>query len=113
MVRRAFYPAPVSFAAAAAMFAFGALAQEPAKPLPFELFHGAKSGTGGQDAAVAPEHGETSAESHGAANPHQPAAGMVDGAGDDAAADPQSAETEGVKAPFSEPAEVAGLEIGE
>lgn len=113
MVRRAFYPAPVSFAAAAAMFAFGALAQEPAKPLPFELFHGAKSETGGQDAAVAPEHSETSAESHGAADPHQPAAGMVDGAGDDAAADPQSAETEGVKAPFSEPAEVAGLEIGE
>jgi chemotaxis protein MotC len=105
MVRRAFYPAPVSFAVATAMFAFGALAQEPAKPLPFELFHGTKTETGGQDAAGASEHG--------ADDPHQSAAGMVNGAGDDAAADPQSAETEGVKAPFSEPAEVAGLEIGE
>ena len=124
MVRRALYPAPVSFAVATAMFAFGALAEEPAKPLPFELFHGAKTDTGAHDPAgmsgsderpeaASAAEGGAAAEAGDAASQTRTAIDRVEGTDGEASMEPQDTAVEGVKAPFSEPADVAGLEMGD
>ena len=116
MMRRIRQSAPLSLAVFTAMFAFAATAQEPPKPLPFELFHGPEAfpNAGIESApdddahAVTTENEEThppSAESH---------AVNSDPAASEANADQQQAhQVEGVKAPFSEPGEVADFEIGD
>ena len=114
MVRRASKLAPVSFAVLTAMFAFGAGAEEVPPRLPFELFHGAEA-TSGQHAETAPvthteDVGHSSdqmPETHEASTepPARPDRGVVE--------ESQSHEAEGVKAPYSEPAEVDGFELGD
>ena len=114
MVRRAFQIAPVSLAVLTAMFAFGAGAQDKPAPLPFELFHGTnmtpespvkspmKQTGEGEDA----HGGEAHADGHESDGHEAAAAG-------DTAEQGQAEQIEGVKAPYSEPGEVAGLEMGE
>lgn len=101
MVRRASKLAPVSLAVFTAMFAFGASAEDPQSPLPFELFHGAETFPGVFNQPAASGDPETMPETHSASD----SGNHADSA--------QAHETEGVKAPFSEPAEVAGFGIEE
>jgi chemotaxis protein MotC len=113
MVRRARQLAPVSLAVLAAMFAFGARAEEPQAPLPFELFHGADTfsnalsdGAPEGNAGSEPEaHSGMAAGEHADTAPGDPEHG-----GGDAAS---SLDIEGVKAPFSEPGETAALDVDE
>ena len=109
MVRRARQYAPVSLAALAAMFAFGAVAEEPQAPLPFELFHGTDTFSNALSDGAAPEgHAGSEPDAH---------SGMADGEHADTApghggADAASSQQiEGIRAPYSEPGETAGFEM--
>ena len=109
MMRRVGHSAPLSIAVVTSMLACAAVAQEPQKPLPFELFHGT---------TTIPGAGKEAAPSEEAQNPETPS---TDQAGAEAAlpADQassdglQPAAVEGVQAPYSEPTEESGFEIGE
>jgi chemotaxis protein MotC len=119
MVRRACQLAPVSLAVLAAMFAFGARAEEPQQPLPFELFHGAQASPDAHAETAPADHATTATESHSetaldqnadpAAQGHPADAGHAGGLMPDALAP----ETGGVKAPYSEPGDVAGFDMGD
>lgn len=111
MVRRARQFAPVSLAVLAAMFAFGAHADEKQAPLPFELFHGADTFStplpeGGSDGSAGSEpeaHSGMDAGEHADIAPGEPDHGGADAA--------SSQEIEGIRAPYSEPGETAGFEM--
>lgn len=106
-MRRTGHPASVSVAVIAAMFASAAIAEEPKKPLPFELFHGAATSPAG-DAAVRSVDGQNPPASHSG----MPFGEKADTGTDHASTDrQQSPAIEGVQAPYSEPNQVAGLEI--
>jgi len=128
MVRRAYHSAPLSLAVITAMFAFGAHAEDPQAPLPFEQFHASEA------AAAAAAHGdaapdgqaEPAPDGHAAAGPddHSPSApeehqAEADGmaghapAGHDGEADNPATETVGVKAPYSEAGEDSGFPLAE
>ncbi|MCC0034803.1 MAG: chemotaxis protein [Hoeflea sp.] len=103
----------MSLAALAAMFAFGAVAEEPQPPLPFELFHGADTFSNAPSDAAPEGHAGSEPEAHSrmAAGEHADTAqGELDHGGADAAS---SQEIEGIKAPYSEPGETAALEMDE
>lgn len=105
MVRRAGQIAPVSLAVIAAMFAFGACAEEPEAPLPFELFHGAEAFPNVRSEAAPEDNADT------AAKPHEGEAGNEAGPAHAGTDENKTDAAEGVKAPFSEPGEVAGFEM--
>ena len=110
MMRRVGHPAPVSIAVFAAMFACAAVAEEPQKPLPFELFHGATTfPEAGEEAAPSKETQDPSDSHAGSPSGHQTVTDM-----DQASTDGQQPmAVEGVQAPYSEPNQEAGLEMGD
>lgn len=116
MMRRVRQSAPLSLAVLTAMFAFAAGAQEPPKPLPFELFHGPEAfPNAGIEVAPANDAHEASGAGPDA---HSPAAADheadAETATDHATADEQHTKpVEGVKAPFSEPGEVSDFAIAD
>jgi len=116
MMRRVRQSAPLSLAVFAAMFAFAAPAQEKPKPLPFELFHGPEAFPNAgiepapaKDAQNTPESGAAAHTPD--AGEHQAHAGTA--ANGTSTDEHQVDPVEGVKAPFSEPGEVPGFEVGD
>ena len=103
MMRRVGHSAPLSIAVVTSMLACAAVAQEPQKPLPFELFHGTTTIPGTGKEAQNPETPSTDQAGAEAALP-------ADQASSDGL---QPAAVEGVQAPYSEPTEESGFEIGE
>lgn len=110
MVRCARHPIQLSLAVVTAMFAFGACAEEPAKPLPFELFHHtdarskaqAKSAPAAGAQADPATQGETAPSALSESAPYSAQGAAELG---------QLPDAEGVKAPFSEPSAMAGFSM--
>jgi len=120
MVRRACKLAPVSLAVFAAMFAFGAGAEEP--PLPFELFHGAEAfpsirtqpaPAGHAELAPAGHEPDTGHAGEQVPETHDAKAEAAAGTDHGVAEANQVHEPEGVKAPYFEPGEVAAFDMGD
>jgi len=118
MMRRVGHSAPLSIAVFTSMLACAAVAQEAVKPLPFELFHGATTFSDAAEDVAPTEEAREPSDTH-AETLSEAASGPQ--AGTEAAPQPDQAPTdgqqpapvEGVQAPYSEPTQEAGFEIGD
>lgn len=111
MVRCPCHPLPLSLAVFTALFAFGASAEEPITPLPFELFHRgeSRSNVEAKSAADAGAEASPSAQSESAPSALSDETAPYSAQGQ--AEQLQLPDADGVKAPFSEPGAVAGLSM--